>query len=63
MLPEFSITTRDLPGVHIVELHGELDIASVAGLAEALVQIAGSTLWSTYRVSPLWIPAVSEPWS
>lgn len=47
MLPEFSITTRnlpDLPGVHIVALHGELDIASADGLADALVEAAGSAV-------------------
>jgi anti-anti-sigma factor len=42
--PEFSITVRDLPGVHIVSLHGELDIASADGLADALVEVAGSTV-------------------
>jgi anti-anti-sigma factor len=44
MLPEFSITTREIPGAHIVELHGELDIASAADLADALVQVVGSTV-------------------
>ena len=44
MLPEFSLTSRNLPGLHIVALHGELDLASADGLAEALVEIAGSTL-------------------
>ena len=44
MVPEFSFTARDLPGLHIGALHGELDLASAAGLAEALVAIAGSTL-------------------
>jgi anti-anti-sigma factor len=44
VLPEFSITTRDIPGVHIVALQGELDIASVNGLVDALVEIAGSTI-------------------
>ncbi len=44
MSPEFSITARHLPGVHVVALHGELDVASVDGLAEALVEVAGSTL-------------------
>lgn len=42
--PEFSITDRDLRGVHIVALHGELDIESADGLADALVDIAGSTV-------------------
>ncbi len=44
MSPEFTITTRNLPGIHVVALHGELDIASADGLAEALVEVAGSTL-------------------
>jgi anti-anti-sigma factor len=44
MPPEFSFTARDLPGVHIVALHGELDVVSVGVLADALVEIAGSTL-------------------
>ncbi len=44
MSPEFSITARGLPGVHIVVLHGELDVASAGGLADALVDVAGSTL-------------------
>ena len=42
--PEFSITVRRLPGFEIVALHGELDIVSAAGLADALVDVAGSTL-------------------
>src|SRR6202453_595979 len=44
VLPEFSLTSRDLPGLHIVALHGELDLASADGVAEAVVEIAGSTL-------------------
>ena len=44
MSPQFSVTARDLPGLHIVALHGELDIVSAAGLADALVEVAGSTL-------------------
>jgi anti-sigma B factor antagonist len=40
----FSLTTRDLPGLHIVALHGELDVVSARGLADALVEAAGSTL-------------------
>ena len=43
-MPEFSLTSRSLPDLHIVALHGELDLASADGLAEALVEIAGSTL-------------------
>jgi anti-sigma B factor antagonist len=41
---EFSITTRELPNVHIVALHGELDIVSAYDLALALVEVAGSTV-------------------
>jgi anti-anti-sigma factor len=44
VLPEFSISVRNLPAVHIVALHGELDIASVDGLTDALVEVAGSTV-------------------
>src|SRR6202044_154069 len=44
VVPGFRISTRNIPGVHIVELHGELDIASVDGLTDALVEIAGSTV-------------------
>jgi anti-sigma B factor antagonist len=43
-LPELCITLRHLPGVHVVALHGELDIASAGGLADALVEVAGSTV-------------------
>jgi anti-anti-sigma factor len=42
--PEFSFTVRELPGVHVVALHGELDIVSAYGLALALVEVAGSTV-------------------
>jgi anti-anti-sigma factor len=44
VLPELRITTRNIPDIHIVALHGELDIASVDGLTDALVEIAGSTV-------------------
>ena len=44
MSPEFKITSRDLPGMHIVSLHAELDMASAPRLADALVEIAGSTV-------------------
>ena len=46
MVPEFSITASDLPDrdVHVVALHGELDIVSAGGLADALVEVAGSTV-------------------
>ena len=43
-LPELCITFRNLPDVHVVALHGELDIASAGGLADALVEVAGSTV-------------------
>jgi anti-sigma B factor antagonist len=42
--PEFGITVRHLPDLHVVELHGELDVVSADGLADALVQVAGSSL-------------------
>jgi anti-anti-sigma factor len=44
VLPEFSITVRNLPDLHIVTLHGELDVASADGLSNSLVELAGSTL-------------------
>lgn len=44
MLPEFGIVVRDLPDIHVVELHGELDAVSADGLADALVEVAGSTV-------------------
>ncbi len=44
MSTEFSMTARELPGVHIVELRGELDIVSAYDLALALVEVAGSTV-------------------
>ena len=44
MSPEFSITARDVRGVHIVSLHGELDLASADGVADAIVEVAGSTV-------------------
>ena len=46
MLPEFSITVRDLPDhdVHVVALSGELDIVSAALLTDALAEVAGSTV-------------------
>ena len=44
MSPEFSFATRDVAGVHVVALHGELDIVSAYDLALALVDVAGSTL-------------------
>ena len=44
MLPDFSITVRNLPDVHVVAMHGELDVASAGGLENSLVELAGSTL-------------------
>jgi anti-anti-sigma factor len=44
VLPDFGLTTRNIVGVHIVALQGELDITSVDGLVDTLVEIAGSTL-------------------
>jgi anti-sigma B factor antagonist len=43
-LPELCITFRNIADVHVVALHGELDIASAGGLADALVEVAGSTV-------------------
>jgi anti-sigma B factor antagonist len=44
VLPEFSVTARDLPDMHVVALHGELDVVSADGLADGLVEVAGSTV-------------------
>jgi anti-sigma B factor antagonist len=46
VLPEFSLTVRDLPDldVHVVELSGELDVASADFLTHALADVAGSTV-------------------
>ena len=44
MLPEFSVTVRNLPDLHFVTLDGELDVASADGLANSLVELAGSTV-------------------
>lgn len=46
MLPEFSITVRDLPDLdtRVVELSGELDIVSAGFLSDVLVEVAGSTV-------------------
>ena len=44
MLPEFSLTARDLSDIHVVALHGELDVVSAEGLADSLVDVAGSTV-------------------
>lgn len=42
--PEFSITTHSHSDHHIVALHGELDIESAEGVADAIVEVAGSTV-------------------
>lgn len=46
MFPEFSIIASDLPDpdVHVMALNGELDIVSACCLADALVEVAGSTV-------------------
>jgi anti-anti-sigma factor len=44
VLPEFSISSRILPDVHIVNLKGELDIASADGVADAIVAVDGATV-------------------
>lgn len=44
MSPQFSFTVREVPDVHVVALHGELDIVSAYGLALALVEMSGSTV-------------------
>jgi len=44
VLPEFSITVRNLRDIHLVTLHGELDVASAEGLSNSLVELAGSTV-------------------
>ena len=58
VLPEFSITVRNLPDLHVVTLHGELDVASADGLSlNSLVELAGSTLVVDFRASRSWIRA------
>ena len=42
--PSSASPPDDLPGVHVVALHGELDISTVDGLADALVEVADSTV-------------------
>ncbi len=40
----FGVDVSDLDGVHVVELRGELDVATASGLADRLVRIAGSVV-------------------
>ena len=42
--PDFSISIRSLPNHHIVALHGELDMESARGVADAIAEVAGSTV-------------------
>ncbi len=44
VLPEFESTVRELPGVHVIALHGELDMSSAECVDEALAGIEGSTV-------------------
>ena len=44
MPSQIRFTIRDLPGVHIVALAGELDLLAAEGLPEVLVGVAGSTV-------------------
>ena len=44
VLPEFGSTVRELPGVHVIALHGELDMSSAECVDEALAGIEGSTV-------------------
>jgi anti-anti-sigma factor len=44
VLPEFTITAHDLSDIHVVALRGELDVVFADGLADALVEVAGSTV-------------------
>jgi len=44
MLPGFSITVRNLPDIHVVAMHGELDVATAGGLEDSIVGLAGSTV-------------------
>lgn len=41
MPSEFTFVIRDLPDVRVVAFRGELDLATVGGLAEALITISG----------------------
>ena len=43
MLPEFRISARNLPGIHVVALRGDLDITSADGLVEVLAEATSST--------------------
>jgi hypothetical protein len=39
VLPEFTITVRNLPDIHVVAPHGELDVVSAEGLSNSLVEL------------------------
>jgi anti-sigma B factor antagonist len=44
MCPTFSFSVVDVDDVHIVSLRGELDMATVVGLEDWLVEVSGSTV-------------------
>jgi anti-anti-sigma factor len=44
VLPDFCVTVNNVPGRHLVALHGELDLACADDLATLLTQITGSTV-------------------
>lgn len=44
MAPQLSRSVTDIGDVHLVSLHGELDISSAVGLLDWLLEISGSTL-------------------
>lgn len=44
-MPEvFEFGVEDIQGVHVVRLHGELDVANADRLREFLIEVAGSTV-------------------
>lgn len=44
MVPEFSMSVIDLPGLHLVSLNGELDLATADGLPDVLAETSESTV-------------------
>jgi anti-sigma B factor antagonist len=44
MAADFSRDLRDVGGVHLVTLNGELDMATAEGLADWLVTVSGSAV-------------------